>query len=273
MDSSQPLPQIRYGVLPPTIPEPWASHYGQDDKGYWMAFELEGIEQRFRWIPPGRFLMGSPESEKERGSDEIQHLVTLSQGYWLAETACTQALWLAVMGNNPSKFNQSAQHPVDSVSWNDCQQFIRQLNQAISGLEARLPTEAEWEFACRAGSITPFSFGETIQPEQVNYDGNRPYVDWKKDLYRESTIPVSKLPANEWGLFEMHGNLLEWCEDGYEEYGNTAQVDPLGKPSSDYRVLRGGSWFNYARSCRSASRIGYRPGFRNNGIGFRLARG
>ncbi|MER2603391.1 MAG: formylglycine-generating enzyme family protein, partial [Candidatus Competibacter phosphatis] len=171
--------------------------------------------QRLRWIEPGSFLMGSPEDEPERSSDEgPRHWVTLSRGFWLADSACTQALWQAVMGSNPSAFKENAQRPVEQVSWNDVQGFLRRLEALLPGCRADLPTEAEWEYACRAGAETPFSFGEQITPEQVNYNGEHPYAGGKKGLYRQQTVPVKSLPPNAWGLYEMHGNVDEWCADG-----------------------------------------------------------
>jgi formylglycine-generating enzyme required for sulfatase activity len=160
--------------------------------------------------------MGSPEDERGRDNDERQHPVTLTRGFWLAETACTQAQWKAVMGDNPSRFQnepKSAQHPVEIVSWNDVAKFIKRLNRAVPGLEARLPTEAEWEYACRAGTATAFSFGDSITPEQVNYKGGRRNAGGAKGEYRQRTVPVKSLAPNSWGLHEMHGNVWEWCSD------------------------------------------------------------
>jgi hypothetical protein len=141
------------------------------------------------------------------------------------------------------------------------------------GLAVRLPSEAEWEYACRAGTETPFSFGENITPEQVNYDGGYPYAGGKKGLNRGHTVPVGSLPPNPWGLHEMHGNVWEWCEDWYEEYPRAPQVDPRGPAVGAGRVLRGGSWSLHGRYCRSAYRFRYGPALRLGSIGFRLALG
>ncbi len=261
-------------LYPPAFPTSWANEWGEDEFGLYLDWNFKAIVQRFRWILPGTFTMGSPETEAERGEDETQHLVTLTQGFWLADSACTQALWLAVMKNNPSYFDGEHDNPVEQVSWDNVRQFIQTINTQFPDLQARLPTEAEWEYACRAGTTTPFSFGETITPESVNYDGTFPYAGAEKGLFREKTVSVKSLPPNPWGLYEMHGNVWEWCADWYGDYPTVAVVDPSG-PSMEQecRVLRGGSWFDYAWWARSAYRNGLEPDYRNNSIGFRLALG
>lgn len=265
--------QQRFCFRPVQLP-PGASAWGQDGFGLFVDIQIESVIQRFRWIVPGTFLMGSPETELERNEDEIQHSVTLTQGFWLADSACTQALWQAVMmGENLARFQDSPDHPVDSVSWDDVQRFIQLLNTQQPNLQARLPTEAEWEYACRAGTTTPFSFGDTITSEQVNYNGDYPYAGAAKGLYRKKTVPVKSLPPNPWGLYEMHGNVLEWCADWFGDYPTAAVVDPSGPSTRRTRVLRGGSWNAYARWARSADRDRYVPGFRFYYIGFRLTLG
>jgi hypothetical protein len=179
----------------------WAAQSGRDSEGLYSDLIIKGITQRCRWLPPGIFNMGSPSYEKNRHDSETQHQVTLTQGFWLADTTCTQALWKAVMGDNPAFFTENANNPVEQVSWDDVLNFIKQLNILIPGLGAQLPTEAQWEYACRAGTVTPFSFGENITPEQVNYDDNVPYAEGKKGWCREKTVAVKSLPANPWGLF------------------------------------------------------------------------
>ncbi|WP_374495622.1 formylglycine-generating enzyme family protein [Zoogloea sp.] len=261
-------------VLPDPFPPPWASEWEEDAEwGLAATLNLNGVKQTFRWIQPGTFLMGSPRDELGRYSDETQHKVTLSRGYWLADTACTQALWQAVMGDNPSRFKVYPANPVEQVSWNDVQTFFARLDALVPGLDAGLPSEAQWENACRAGTTTPFSFGENITSEQVNYDGNFPYAGGKKGLYRACTVPVKSLPPNPWGLYEMHGNVREWCADWFGNYPQGPQVDPSGPPEGVERVLRGGSWINDGQYCRAAARCRNEPGFRGNTIGFRLAPG
>lgn len=262
--------------LPSLFPELWASGWGQDSFGLWQSFTLDGVTQVLRWIPPGEFLMGSPETEAERepfGFDETQHQVRLAQGFWLADTACTQALWNAVLNERPSRF-EGGERPVERVSWEDVvERFLPALNMQVPGLDSALPTEAQWEYACRAGTTTPFWFGENISPEQVNYDGNHPYAGGAKGEYRERIVDVKDLPANGWGLYQMHGNVWEWCADWLGTYPREAAVDQEGPVEGHDRVLRGGSWFYLARNCRSANRYGRDPGLRGGDIGFRLARG
>ncbi|WP_294000782.1 formylglycine-generating enzyme family protein [Sphaerotilus sp.] len=181
------------------------------------------------------------------------------------------------MGENPSQFKDDPQNPVEQVSWLDItDEFLPKFNALAPGLQLELPTEAQWEYACRAGTTTPFSFGKQITTDQVNYDGNYPYAGGKKGEYREKTVPVKALPANPWGLHQMHGNVWEWCQDEYGEYPEGTAENPVvhqdRKEKDRRRVLRGGSWINDARNCRSALRNAIGPDGRNNLIGFRLAR-
>ncbi|QWF70321.1 formylglycine-generating enzyme family protein [Methylomonas paludis] len=254
-------------------PPKWASGWGQDQFGLYADLKLNQVSQRLRWIAPGTFMMGSPESEVEREIHEIQHEVTLTKGYWLADTACTQAMWREVMGDNPSVFKEFASLPVESVSWDDVEAFLQKLDGVFAeqNLQARLPTDAEWEYACRAGTSTPFAFGENINSNQVNYDGNYPYVNGEKSLYRGHTVPVKTFPANAWGLYEMHGNVWEWCDDWYGEYDLTVTTDPPGASEGVVRVMRGGSWRDDGRLCRSACRLSWQPDYRYLSTGFRLA--
>jgi formylglycine-generating enzyme required for sulfatase activity len=235
----------------------WAAEYGRDEAGLYADVRIGNVTQRMRWIAPGEFCMGSPEHEPERFSDETLHPVILTRGFWLADTACTQALWQAVMGPNPSQF-RGAERPVETVSWDDVQAFLQHLPVLAPELAWRLPTEAEWEYACRAGTSTPFWFGEQITPEQVNYDGRFPYTGGKGGLYRGETVPVQALPCNSWGLYQMHGNVWEWCQDWSAAYAAaTAEapaVDPVGPAAGAFRVLRGGCWFIGGGNARSARR-------------------
>ncbi|MFO7641709.1 MAG: formylglycine-generating enzyme family protein, partial [Candidatus Competibacteraceae bacterium] len=261
-------------------PPSWADDWGTDEYGHWVTFSVEDqrgnkVTQRMRWIEPGTFLMGSPKDEPERfGNEGPQHPVAISRGYWLFDTACTQALWEAVMGKNPSGF-KGPDRPVESVSWNDCQDFLQRLNERRPGLDLALPSEAQWEYACRAGTTTPFSFGANITPEQANYDGNFPYAGGKKGLYRQQTVPVASLLPNPWGLYEMHGNVLEWCQDHWHSNYQGAPTDGsawVDSGAGANRVLRGGSWNDLARLVRAASRYLDLPGHRSGNFGFRCDR-
>lgn len=257
----------KHTVFPAEFPESWASDWGEDDFGIFMGFTYKDVRQLFRWIEPGIFLMGASENELERNSDEVQHEVTLTKGFWLADTTVTQALWKAVMGENPSRF-KGENYPVENVTWNDTQTFISKLNRMKAELRLCLPTEAQWEYACRAETTTRYAFGNELTKEQANFSAS-------------GTVAVANYPANAWGLYDMHGNVWECCQDKYGDYSKHLVVDPLGVNlgfsygliDSD-RVLRGGSWRSNAKSCRSGTRDYYDPVKREvlDNLGFRLAR-
>lgn len=227
--------------------------------------------------------MGSPESEADRDSDESpQHKVTVP-GFLMGQYAVTQAQWFAVMGSDynaddwqeqwrslDSRFKGDQNQPIVQVSWDDAQEFIQRLN-SLTGKTYRLPTEAEWEYAARAGTTTPFSYGETITPEMVNYDGNYPYGNAPKGEYRRGTIAVNTLSPNPWGLYHIHGNVWEWVEDDWHKNYNGAPTDGTAWLSSDEtKALRGGSWDDFARSTRSASRGRFNRVNRDFNVGFRV---
>ena len=248
-----------------TLP-PWAKAEGADGMGRWIDVEFAGVSQRMRWCPPGRFMMGSPENEGGRFNDEGPQIeITFQSGFWMFDTAVTQALWTAVMGENPSGFKGPAR-PVENVSWYEASDFIDKLNAARRGLDLRLPSEAEWEYACRAGTSTRYAFGDEADSAQIHFDA-------------EETSDVTAKPPNEWGLYQMHGNVEEWCADIWRESHEGA--DPGGAPrqsseagpEGQRRVVRGGSWGNAAQGVRAAYRLGYDPGGRDVYLGFRLARG
>jgi len=224
-------------------------------------------------MPGGTFMMGSPETEKDRVDDREspQHEVTISP-FYMAKYQVTQAQWQAVMGNNPSYF-KGDNRPVEQVSWDDAVAFCKKLS-TMTGKNYRLPTEAEWEYACRAGTTTPFYFGETITADLVNYNGDYPYGDAPKGVYRGETTEVGSFPPNAFGIYDMHGNVLEWCADIYSSdyYKSSPPRNPTGPSTGRGRALRGGAWYGYARGARAAFRSYYSPDLRHNGVGFRLVR-
>ena len=238
------------------------------------VLKIKGVDFAFRYCPAGTFLMGSPTSEADRGGAETQHKVTLTKGFWLLETSVTQGMYRAITGSNPSCFGPADNLPVESVSWYDCQAFcesLNALNVAPAGFEFRLPSEAEWEYACRAGTTTPYFWGSTLNGNKANCDGNLPYGGVSEGRYLKKTSAVGSYTPNAWGLYDMHGNVWDWCADWYGKYDAASQTDPTGPSSGSGRVLRGGSWYLDAGHCRSANRDAYDPSNRSFNFGFRLA--
>ena len=222
----------------------------------------KGVKMELARITAGTFIMGSPVTESGRSDGELQHQVTISKPFYLAIHPVTQAQYEAVTGKNSIDFNEdhdSPGKPVGFVSWKDAILFCRELS-IKTGKTVRLPTEAEWEYACRAGTTSPFSFGVSIGREQANFGGNH-----------GGTSQVGTFPANAWGLYDMHGNVREWCMDWYGEYPESNVTDPQGPRDGLFRVRRGGSWYDDAETCRSARRFTYNHFERPDGIGFRVA--
>ena len=243
----------------------------------WTVSLGGSVDLKLKWIAAGSFQTGSPSGELGRGSDERQHEVTLTQGYWLGAHEVTQAQWQSVMGSNPSKFKGS-RNPVEQVSWEDAMAFCKKLTEREflagrlpAGWRYTLPTEAQWEYACRAGTRSAFHYGNRLDSRMANFDGNYPYGGASTGEYRNKTVAVGSFQSNAWGLYDMHGNVWEWCSDRYGDYPSGSVVDPTGARSGSVRVNRGGSWFSGARFCRSAIRYGNSPGVRGNDLGFRLA--
>jgi len=254
---------------PEMFPASWATSWGEDEFGFWCGVDLKGIEQRFRWIPPGQARIGSPENEPRRFDNEHRYCREVD-GFWFAETACTQELWLAITGESPSRFAGN-NHPVEKVSWDDIhQKFLPAFDELAADLCVRLPAEVEWEYACRAGSEEAFWWGDKLTTELANYDGRYPYAKGKKGEYRKETVEVLSFCPNPWGLYQMHGNVWEWCSDVWQANPTEGSVS---SGTGQFRVIRGGSWDGLGRDLRSAMRNGHRAGSRNSFIGFRLVAG
>ena len=249
-------------------------------KPFYDTLKLGGKGPAMVAIPSGRFLMGSSPDEPERYDDEgPQHGVIIKTPFALGLSAVTFADYDLFCRNTSRGLPHDGgwgrdSRPVIGVSWRDAQDYCVWLSQQ-TGQGYRLPSEAEWEYACRAGTITPFSFGGNINSKQVNYDGNHPYIGGKKGQYRQETVPVESLPPNAWGLYEMHGNVWEWVQDAWYGNYNGAPTDGSAWGSSEAgadRVVRGGSWYDDARYCRSAYRLNLRPDNWNLYTGFRCVR-
>jgi formylglycine-generating enzyme required for sulfatase activity len=229
-------------------------------------FAIADLSLEMLWVKPGTFEMGSPSSEKDRFDDETPHTVTLTQGFHLGKHEVTQSQWEKVMGSNPSEF-KGADRPVEKVSWTDVTSFCGKLTASErtagrlpAGMTYQLPTEAQWEYACRAGTKTAFSFGAGLTSGQANISGGP-----------GETTAVGKYPANGWGFHDMHGNVLEWCADWYRDYPTGAARDPVGPADGSDRVSRGGSWGRTADDARSAIRDWDEPADSFISLGFRLS--
>jgi formylglycine-generating enzyme required for sulfatase activity len=252
---------------------------------------VNSIGMRLALIPPGRFRMGSPSGENGRGGDEKAHEVELTRPFYLGVFPVTQGQWQRVMGTNPSYFCatgggreavkglDTGDFPVEQVSWEDAQAFLANLaarpEEKEKGWGYRMPSEAEWEYACRGGasSSAPFCCGESLSSAQANFNGAHPCGGAEEGPTLGRTCPVGSYRPNAWGLFDLHGNVFEWCKDWYAEdyYGKSPAQDPTGPPDGSDRVLRGGSWLNRGQLCRAARRYGNAPAFRYDNLGFRVA--
>ena len=244
------------------------------------------LGMEFVYIQPGTFMMGQSDVEKQAlikqvgeknykkwYTDETLHRVTLTRGYYLQTTEVTQGQWKQVIGGNPSHFRNCGNDcPVEKISWNDAKTFIQKLNQKEGTDKYLLPTEAEWEYAARAGTQTPFFFGDRLSTNQANYCGYPPMPGCSKGQYREKTVAVGSFSTNAWGLYDMHGNVWEWCQDRYGPYPSGLAIDPQGPNSGGLRVSRGGGWNDNVRYCRSATRSRFAVVPRYDGLGFRLAK-
>ena len=265
-EGSSEKDELKVKVQPPTT----GSKAGEQ-----MVRTVDGIEYAFRWCPPGKFTMGSEKKEKKREDNETQHDVTLTKGFWMLETEVTQAMWQSVMGDNPS-YIKGDDWPVENVNWNDCQEFCRKLSGKI-GMQVTLPTEAQWEYACRAGTTTAFCWGddESNLFKYGNYcdRSNTDDRDWQDRFHNDGydkTAPVRSYKPNSWGLYDMHGNVWEWCQDGYASYPYGSVTDPIGTSNDSFYVNRGGCWSLDAGFCRSASRLGNSGSSSSSRLGFRI---
>jgi formylglycine-generating enzyme required for sulfatase activity len=258
------------------------------DSNYQGKKKSNSLGMEFVYIEPGTFWIGSPSGESGRGSDERQHRVTLTEGFYIQTTEVTQGQWRSIMGNNPSKFKNCGDDcPVEMVSWKDVQGFIEKLNSKEETTRYRLPTEAEWEYSARAGNMTAFANGGILELK-CEYNANLDAMGWYcgnsgvsySGCYDTSnwggqkcagTHPVGQKKHNYWGLYDMHGNVWEWCQDWKGDYPSGPVTNPTGPSSGSDRVNRGGCWSGGAKFCRSANRDGDSPGYRGNNLGFRLA--
>lgn len=223
-------------------------------------------------IPAGEFVMGSPPGEEGRFDNEIPHLVRITRAFYMSATEVTQAQWTAVMGTQPWQGDQlfvreGADYPATFVSWNDAVEFCRKLSRQ-EGLTYRLPTEAEWEYACRAGSTTAFCFGDDV----ADLHEYAWFVENAYDAGEAHAHRVGRKLPNAWGLYDMHGNVWEWCSDWHGDYPAEPVIDPTGPAEGSGRVIRSGRWVSFPKACRSADRIGNDPELRDVFLGFRVAR-
>ena len=275
-DSSPTLSRSRPAWCPPpTVATTAEKQIAERQKSTGKIVDLRGgVTLELVWIPPGEFMMGSKDTPRAiasksggKGSwdtDEYpRHKVSITNGFWMGKYEVTQAQWQALMGSNPSHFKDAgANAPVEKISWDDCQKFLKKVSQR-TGQTFRLPTEAEWEYACRAGAETAFHYGDTLTSSQANFNGDHPYGGAAKGVDLGRTTPVGSYRPNAFGLYDMHGNVFEWCQDWYGEnyYQNSPVSNPPGPSFGLGRINRGGSWREYAGNCRSA----YRNGLKQDG--------
>jgi len=236
------------------------------------------LGMEFVLIPSGTYTMGSPPKESHRGTSEVRHQVTISKPFYMQTTEVTVKQWYSIMEQRMMVSQKDADNlPITQVSWFDCMKFINRLNKLGQG-KYRLPTEAEWEYAARAGTSTAYSWGDTIDCDKAMYGNNslkenkcQPYIR-SIGLQIDYPAPVKTYTSNSWGLYDMHGNVWEWCMDWYGDYPKNPVIDPKGPESGHVRIRRGGSWFKYGYSCRSSNRSFGHPATRYKTTGFRLVR-
>gem|GEM_PF-1163917 len=233
----------------------------------------DGVLLKMVWCPPGSYMRGSPDGEAGRMDDESQHEVTITKGFWIAQSEVTVQQWLRVMGSTsePDWTYWGFPRPKTQVTWKDCQKFINRLNARVPDGRFRLPTEAEWEYACRAGTATAFHGGDSLGVTAAKFYGSNPSTnEFAGRSDRIGGLMVQSCQPNAWGLYDMHGNVWEWCQDWYGPYPTGSVTDPVGPASGTVRVNRGGGYYSSAEDCRSARRHGDTPSFRSVSLGFRL---
>lgn len=261
---------------------------GAPKAGTRIVLTINGVEYAFRYCPAGTFKMGSPESEKGRDVDETLREVTITRGYWILETPVTQKMYEAATGENPSAFSatggcadkvaglDTSDFPVESVSWFDANAFCEKLNELnvvpaeFAEFAFRLPTEAEWENACRAGTETPYPWGATLNGVEANCNGSLPYGDVEPGPYLARPSAVRSYKPNALGIYDACGNVWEWCDDRYGAYDAASLEDPTGPTTGDERVMRGPGWCSPAENCRAAKRCNENPENRYFFSGFRV---
>jgi uncharacterized protein (TIGR02996 family) len=252
-----------------------------------VAEITNSIGMRLALIPPGRFRMGSPAGEERHEDGERAHEVTISRPFYLGVFAVTQAQYEAVMRSNPSHFRAAGQgrsrvtgldtsaFPVEQANWNDAARFCRRLTKREAkrrpGTAYRLPSEAEWEYACRAGTTTAYHFGDTLGPALANYDVSKSYNGGPAGDPLKRPVPVGSFRPNAFGLYDVHGNAWEWCLDGRRLYSGEPATDPVGPTADNDRMIRGGGWDSWPWGCRSAYRCVYGRNSRSMHVGFRVA--
>lgn len=230
----------------------------------WWQDSTTGM--KFRRIEAGKYMAGLAENDTVAPLHEIH----ITKPFWMSAYEVTQRQWYMIMHENPSQYSHDCSDcPVENVSWFDVKRFIEHLNSK-TGRRYRLPSEAEWEYACRAGTSTPFATGHTLSTDQANYDGNWPYGKSSKGIFRSRPLPVGSFAPNTWGLYDMHGNVLEWCEDDYCRYNQETEYDPVRRCAGDRKIIRGGSWHFGGDLARSGRRYTHEPHDRGPSLGFRL---